>query len=638
MNHAPAWIAKGLFSYKLNLADSPDALDDAASKIAAVANMTDHAVPQLVQLLGAVGADEGSFSWDGTWPYWGRPTFRVGHDWDRLARFMEEMLRKHQAWISFHLNISDANHGLALYPETRACFARLRDARCIYARPEGVNNLPWRGLPFVPPTLPADPVSPGFDASRIFAYVDYQRLWDSGMAAEIIDGFYARLPFAPPLLYLDVLGTSGWCIHPGYPDGELGGSLETQCAGRTRILEYIRAKGSEVITESPDHLEELPTTFSWSHGGLAFNDYSSIGGGYGAGGMACRGTKGMHVYGNQSGYHMLGGTANPLPVNVTGRSRTAVADDGLREWGTVEDMVQNVYLTLLQELHHIGAGHTRLPGGARVERLDAAEGRVRLDALTLEEPGKVGGRLFPAHAGQLLGTAKIFEQSWATDGKHVGELDLAIGNGVGWTVEAAVAGSRRLYIRYSSPRGGRLLLRVNGTDAGEVDFPPTNPWEMSERLRRSEYGNDLRWRGGYQDPWCFHGDQLVSAELKAGRNTLELLHQRIYAEWDDGSHAEWSLAGGFRAWKGEVIFAHGFDRFWPDTWSGQQRIFAFSVAGGEREWRLPEGWEDVSEVMLVPLLATGRGEAAARPVIQGRVALRLRPQTPYVIEESSSKT
>jgi len=631
MNHAPKWISKGLFSYKLNLIDRPDALDDAAAKIAAWANLTDHAVPQLVQLLGAVGADQGRFSWDGTWPYWSRPTFRVGHSWDRLARFMETMRREHNAWISFHLNISDVNHGLALYPETRAFFERLRDARCIYARPEGVMNAPWRGLPFVPAKLPADPALPGFEASDIFAYVDYRRLWDSGLAAEIVDEFYAHLPYAPPLLYLDVLGTSGWCIHPGYPDGALGGSLETQIAGRTQIMEYIRAKGSEIQTESPDHLEELPTTFSWSHGGLAFNDYSSIGGGYGAGALACRGAKGMHVYGNQSGYHLLGGTDDPLPENVVGRSRSS-ADDGLREWGTVPDLIQNFYLTVIQELHHIGAGHTRLPGGARVERLDVAEGRVRVDALTVTEPGQDTGHLFPAHAGRVLGTAKIIDQSWATDGRHVGDIDLAIGNGVEWTVDAGTAGARQLYIRYSSPRGGRLLLRVNGADISEMDFPATNPWEVSDRLRASEHGNDLRRRGGYHDPWCFHGDQLVSVELKAGQNTVALLHHRIYAEWDDGSQAEWSLADGFRAWKGTVLFGHGFDRFWPDTWSGQRRIFAFSVAGCEREWMLPDGWKDASEITFYPLRVTGRGTAVTLPVQTGRVTLRLQPGMPYVVE------
>jgi len=624
MNHAPGWISKGYVTYKLNLFDGPDALEDAAVKIAAVANMTDHAIPQVVQLLGAVGADEGSLSWDGTWPYWSRPTFRVGHSWDRLARFMEAMLRDHQASISFHLNISDVNDGLALYPETRAFFERLRDARCIYKRPEGINNLPWRGLPFVPQAIPVNPATPGFDASHMFAYVDYWRLWESGLAKEIVDDFYSHLPYSPTLLYLDVLGTSGWCIHPGYPDGALGGSLETQVEGRTRILNYIRSKGSEIITESADHMEEIPTTCGWGHGGLAFNDYSSIGGGYG------RGNKGMHVYGNQFGAHLVWGAEEPAPENVFGRARSP-AIEGITDWATVPEMVQNIFMTVLPELHHIGAGHTRLPGGARVERLDAAEGRVRVDALTIEEPGKEGGRLYPAHAGKVLGSAKIIDQPWGTDGRHVGDIDLAIGNGVEFTIESGEAGPRNLFIRFSSPRGGRLLLRVNGIDINEVTFPPTNPWEMSARLRASEYGNDLRQRGGYGDPWCFHGDQLVSVTMKAGGNKVELLHHRIYAEWDDGTRAEWTLAGGFRAWKGAIVYGQGYDRFWPDTWSGQRRILAFSMNGCEREWMLPAGWEADREVILYPLLATGRGKAVSLSVKKGRVKLNLLPGTPYVI-------
>ena len=100
---------------------------------------------------------------------------------------MEKMRREHNAVISFHLNISDVNAGMILYPETRAFFERLRDAKCIYARPVGFMNAPWHGLPFVPQALPAKPGSPGFNASDMFAYVDYLRLWESGLAREIID-------------------------------------------------------------------------------------------------------------------------------------------------------------------------------------------------------------------------------------------------------------------------------------------------------------------------------------------------------------------------------------------------------------------------------------------------------------------
>src|SRR5690606_21599827 len=117
----------------------------------------------------------------------------------------------HQAYVSFHMNITDVNVGLNQYPETREFFARLRDERAIYARPQGVNAQPWAGLPYVPQSIPDG------DESHMFALVDYTRLWDSGIAKEQIDGFFAQLSFLPPLLYVDVLGPRGWCIHPGYP-------------------------------------------------------------------------------------------------------------------------------------------------------------------------------------------------------------------------------------------------------------------------------------------------------------------------------------------------------------------------------------------------------------------------------------
>jgi hypothetical protein len=117
--------------------------------------------------------------------------------------------------------------------------------------------------------------------------------------------------------------------------------------------------------------------------------------------------------------------------------------------------------------------------------------------------------------------------------------------------------------------------------------------------------------------------------LRAGENTIELLHRRIYAEWDDGSQAEWSLAGGFKAWKGDVVFGQGFDRLWPDSWSGQSRLFAFSMDGSARAWRLPDGWADAAAVTLSPLLPTGRGAGVALPVDEGSVILRLGAGTPY---------
>jgi len=246
--NVPAW-ARGTFIWRLNLADRPDALVDGAEAIAAVANRLDHAVEHIVFLSGAIGADEGKLPWDGVWPYWQRLSYRIGGGWEELSRFMVAMRDRHRAQVSFHVNCTDVNAGLRLYPETRAFFERLVEAKAIYARPQGFNAQPWFGLPYVPETISdADP-------SHMFAMVNYQRYWESGLAKEQIDRLYEHT--APPIRY------------------------------------------------------------SWGHGGLARNDYGQIGSGYGTGTCDHHGDKGMHVYGNQGSYtlHLINRGRQPMTVD-----------------------------------------------------------------------------------------------------------------------------------------------------------------------------------------------------------------------------------------------------------------------------------------------------------------------------------
>ena len=411
----PPW-ARGTFIWRLCLADNPDALDEAREKIAAIAHRLDHAVEHIVLLTNAIGADEGHLPWDGVWPYWQRLTYRIGGGWDALSRFMVEMRDQHRAHISFHVNCTDVNAGLRLYPETRAFFEQLREAKAIYARPKGFNAQPWFGLPSVPERIPDG------DASDIFAMVNYQRYWESGLAREQIDGLFKRLPYLPPLLYVDVLGPLGWCIHPGYPDGDLGGSKASQMAGHQAIIKYISDCDSEVAGESPDRLMEHnhpPIRYSWGHGGLSRNDYGQIGSGFGMGACARRGGKSMQVYGNQGSYHLQCGKSVPdlikkgwEPMAADGRAAGgAFVDplrspltDSLRDWGTVDDLVRQFHLTVAPELYHIGCGAERLPGGATWERLDAAEGRTWIDALTLRAPDGAA-QIYEAEAASLLGSA-----------------------------------------------------------------------------------------------------------------------------------------------------------------------------------------------------------------------------------------
>ena len=480
----PNW-ARGTFIWRLCLADRADALVEAAERIAAVANRLDHAVEHIVFLSGAIGADEGRLPWDGVWPYWQRLTYRIGGGWEELSRFMIAMRDQHRAQISFHVNCTDVNPGLRLYPETRAFFKRLVEAKAIYARPQGFNAQPWFGLPYIPQTIPEG------DASDIFAMVNYQRFWESGLAREQIDGLFRRLPYLPPLLYVDVLGPLGWCIHPGYPDGELGGSKASQMAGLQAIIKYIRDCGSEVAGESPDRLIEHdnpPIRYSWGHGGLARNDYGQIGSGYGTGAQARRGGKAMHVYGNQGSYHLQCGESVPglikkgwEPMAADGRAATgAFVDplrspqvDGLRDWGTVDDLIRQFHYTVAPELYHIGCGAERLPGGPTWALLDEAEGRVRLDALTLRLPDE-SLRVLEAETARLLGSVRVIEDAWASGGKTVIDMDAALGNGVEFALDLPAPCTA--YIRYASVGGGMLGLAIDDGPIQRVELPDTGNW------------------------------------------------------------------------------------------------------------------------------------------------------------------
>lgn len=616
LDGVPAW-AKGTFIWKLCLADHANALDEARAAIAEVANRLDHAVDHVVQLTNVFGADQGFLPWDGLWPYWQRLTYRIP-GWDELSRFMVEMREQHRASITFHLNLTDVNAGLRLYPETRVFFERLRDARAIYSRPTGRNAQPWSGLPFVPQSLPADA-----DPAEIIALVDYRRYWESGLAREQIDGLLDRLPYIPPLLYIDVLGPIGWCHHPGFPDGDLGGSLATQMGGIHAILQYIASRGTEVAGESPHRLREHDDPairYSWSHGGLARNDYNRIGSGYGMGAGERRGGKAMQVYGNQGGYHLQCGQQVPdlisrgwdpmrtdAPAAVWQDKVRSPLYDGLREWGGADDLARQFHLTVAPELYHIGCAAQRLPGGANWELLDAAEGRARIDALSVRLPDGCVGVLAAATA-TLLGSVRVVDDSWASGGRTVEGLDDRLGNGVEFTVEVPAAGNYPCFLRYASLGGAVVSLQVS-------DGP-------RQLLTLADTGQ-----------WFHYGDHLIQLTLPAGSSRVRVQRGRIFAAWSDGARAEWTLEGGFKAWHGDVVLGIGGDRFCPVTWGGQPRILLYSQDGGERTWTLPASWAAATAVLLVPVKHAGRDTSRTQriAVISGSCTVRLEAQQSAVL-------
>lgn len=603
MINPPEWV-NGAFVWSLSLPDEPNALEAAEGAIAGFHNLTDGAVRQVVFLIGAIGVDEADPPCDGVWPYWLHLTYRVNYDWDYLTRFMSEMREKYRADISFHVNITDVGAGLRTTPELTAFFEKLRDNRCIFARPVGRDALPWFGLPYIPQQIPSD-----LEPDRMFAMVDYKRMWDSGIAPEMIDAFYAKLPYSPPLLKVDVLGIRAWCIYPGYPDGELGGSAATQRYGQRKIVEHIRSHGSEVATEAPEIMFETESTHCWSHGGLAANDYSRIGSGYGMGCMQdVRGGAGMHVYGNQSGYHLLCATRSGEANKSKGANEASELYDGIRERDvSVRGLVQGFYLTVIQELRAIGAGAARLPGGSGFERLDEEYGRARVDALTVVSPSGAVDE-YAAHAARLCGSVELVDDKCAVGGKTVTGFDNKLFNGLEFTVRAASSGPHKLFLRYSSVGGAVLSATIGNAPTQELRLADT-------------------------DGWSFYGDHYFEAILAAGDNVVRISHELIFAEWDDGTTARWDR-NGFAARRGDVEFGSGFDRMWPDTWSGRSRLFFYSVEGVSRVWTLPEEWAKFESGTLFALTEDGRSNPVTVAIDGCRVSLSLAAKTPYAIVPS----
>ena len=74
-----------------------------------------------------------------------------------------------------------------------------------------------------------------------------------------------------------------------------------------------------------------------------------------------------------------------------------------------------------------------------------------------------------------------------------------------------------------------------------------------------------------------------------------------------------------------------YDRMWPDTWSGQKKIYFYSYEGTSRTWKLPENWADVESALLYPLTPDGRGKPVRLTTADRVAAPSLLPQVPHVL-------
>jgi hypothetical protein len=626
----PFWAEKGVLTYRVFTPDADDTLVHAEKGIEIVSNLLDDSVPQIAFFGGLIGHDHpGGWNWDGLWPYWNRVTFRTG-DWKNLSGFMSRTRKNSNASISFHLNLTDVNTGLHDYPESQEFFKKLVETKSIYRRDwNKETNKRDMEPPYVPQDFPStvDPNGGMDNPINIFALVNYKNFWDSGLAKKMFDEFYGHLPYAPPFLYLDVLNLSGGNFSTGFPDGPLGGSEQTQAEGAIALVDYLREKGTDTGTEGDrPFLGKRPNGeqragYVWYHGlGYSNDDYSVISGGQKISMV------GHHVNGNPGAFAvapvamtteglqtvrshyeaLLAGRPGVKTVagietsHITKRSSENKVDEfdvpganGDVFRGDWADLVNYFYLATIQENFHMGNRSVR-------QRFDST-GVVHLGTYSVSGPG---------------GEQSVLVADFVT----------------GWTKEGAVKARR---IMLESPlattvtvaKAGIYSLKVNCLHSGGHSSNPQLGIYVNGKHLQSFDHLDIPNDGVLK----LDAGQI---ELKKGENTIAFDSGPVRATWSDGTVAEWAtpyLNKGFKAWNGDVLFAYDYDRMWPDTWSGQEKIYFFSWDGTRRTWKLPQDWAAVKTATLYPLTPAGRGQGMTIPINERSAKPKLLPQVPYVL-------
>ena len=260
--------------------------------------------------------------------------------------------------------------------------------------------------------------------------------------------------------------------------------------------------------------------------------------------------------------------------------------------GDFADLTNNFYLTTIQELYHIGKGNTR------TKRLHRA-GISHLRQFSLTDANGVT---------RTIEIPAFVTIEWKRKSAIAGR-DIMLEEPITTSIEVPKAGRQQLTLTYYSPGDAAANIYVNDKLIKTLDpLPSTN--------------------GQWTDL------DLGQVALQAGRNTITIDSGPIRAEWNDGTQAVWAtpyLGTGFSVTNGDVTFAQDYDRMWPDTWSGQQKIYFFSWDGVTRAWALPQEWKQVTRAMCYPLTPNGRGTGIQCTIKDRNITLKLLPQVPYIL-------
>ena len=273
-------------------------------------------------------------------------------------------------------------------------------------------------------------------------------------------------------------------------------------------------------------------------------------------------------------------------VNV--KDEFAIPGTGDPFRGDWADLVNNFYLTMIQELYHIGKKSTRqrFDGTGTVHVGKYTLSALGVDDITVSIPGFVQEHRNPVPEFTMV--------------------------------------EKPIITRVPAPKAGRYSMSLSYKDGTASAQSRLNIYVNRQLQRIVEPGDFVK------SPL-----PIGEVELNVGENEITVDMGPISAKWSDGTMVEWKtpyLGKGFKAYSGDVVFADDYDRMWPDTWSGQKKIYFFSWDGTGRTWKLPVEWASQKSLALYPLTPTGRGKRVRLPVRNGTVSPTLLPQVPYIAE------
>ena len=306
---------------------------------------------------------------------------------------------------------------------------------------------------------------------------------------------------------------------------------------------------------------------------------------------------------------------DPFDMIPSFGGKSAEGGDPFR--GDWADLVNNFYLTGIQDLYFIGKGAVRTAIFNQDEKFhfakiiltgpDGQKSILNYSDFVSPKVGPFWIKMLADQGGYLtLGTPFNARSKW--HGLFLG----------------AYSAPTSLTTHFTIPKAGKYKVQiVGGGSAGAMNIYANGQFQRMLSQLASNVQTDT-------------GQTYDAGEIQfqAGSNLVTIDSGPLYARWSDGTEAIWTTPGiykGLKITNGDVILADDYDRMWPDTWSGQKKTYFFSWDGTHRTWKLPLDWASVSHATLYPLTPNGRGSGITVNIKNRIFSPKLLAQIPYVL-------